>query len=80
MDEHAFLRATVQRARGQPHKMPYQKVIVELADALVLAVIRQGHKWGCSAGRGMERDCTCGWTEVKELAKSIAVSATAEQK
>jgi hypothetical protein len=79
MDERIFIRDTVGRARRQPHKKPYQRVIVGLADALVLAVERQGHKWGCSAGRGMERDCTCGWTDVKELAKSITPSACISQ-
>jgi hypothetical protein len=49
--------------------------IIALRDALVLAVSLQGNKWGCSAGRGMERDCTCGWTDLKALAKTYAPSA-----
>lgn len=41
--------------------------------ALVRAVDEHGHKWGCSARMGMERDCHCGWLEVREIVKRITV-------
>lgn len=78
MDEVTFTSNAVARARDTSHRMPYQRVILMLADALILAVEKQGHAWGCSAGRGMERDCTCGWTDVKALAKRCSVSASGE--
>jgi len=49
----------------------------ELEAALVRIVTHHGHKYTCSAVRGMERDCTCGWLEIRELVKTIpSMSAT----
>lgn len=39
--------------------------------ALVRAVTNHGHDYFCSAARGMESDCHCGWTKIKALAKSF---------
>lgn len=43
----------------------------ELKVALVRAVEDHGHHYQCSAVRGMERDCHCGWLEVRELVARI---------
>lgn len=43
----------------------------ELIKALLRAVNSHGHEYNCSAVQGMERDCHCGWHEVRELAKSL---------
>ena len=53
--------------------------IADLEKALVRAVTEHGHEWGCSAGRGMERDCHCGWLEVREMVKRIQDSITGGQ-
>lgn len=65
-----------QRARAvaledQVNDDPYDTAaeIIALRDALKRAVKEHGHKYNCSAARGMERDCHCGWLEVKELVK-----------
>ena len=65
-----------QRARAvaledQVNDDPYATAaeIIALRDALKLAVKQKGHHYQCSALRGMERDCHCGWLEVKELVK-----------
>lgn len=42
--------------------------VQELRKALKRAVYNHGHDLHCSAARGMERDCHCGWLEVKTLA------------
>jgi hypothetical protein len=39
----------------------------ELEAALSRAVGDHGHDYDCSAVRGMERDCHCGWAEVKKM-------------
>lgn len=52
--------------------------IQELEKALVRAVKDHGHSYNCSAARGMERDCHCGWLEIKEMVKRIAVSASTQ--
>ena len=46
----------------------------ELQQALVRAVTQHGHHYQCSAVRGMERDCHCGWLEVKALASQADVA------
>lgn len=52
--------------------------IIALRDALQRAFKEHGHKYNCSAARGMERDCTCGWLEVRDLVKSYGHSASPE--
>ena len=42
-----------------------------LKAALIRAFDQHGHRYNCSAARGMERDCTCGWLEVRELVEKI---------
>lgn len=42
-----------------------------LKKALVRAFESHGHKYNCSAARGMESDCTCGWQEIREMVKQI---------
>jgi len=44
-----------------------------LKKALSRAFENHGHKYNCSAARGMERDCTCGWLEVREIVQRIQV-------
>ena len=39
-----------------------------LIKALNRAVWEHGHRNDCSAARGMESDCHCGWTEIRKLA------------
>ena len=43
----------------------------DLEKALVRAVTHHGHHYTCSAARGMERDCTCGWLKIREMVKAI---------
>lgn len=45
--------------------------ITKLRRALKRAASQCGHVYNCSAARGSERDCTCGWAEVKELARNL---------
>lgn len=45
--------------------------VKSLEVALVRAAMEHGHKWGCSAARGLDSECTCGWVAVKQLARSI---------
>jgi len=54
--------------------------IKELERALMRAVNEHGHKYNCSAARGMERDCHCGWLEVRELVKSFTPQHSEGQK
>lgn len=42
-----------------------------LQSALKRAVKQCGHEYNCSAARGSEQDCTCGWTAAKELARNL---------
>lgn len=46
--------------------------IKKLENALVRAITAHGHDSNCSAARGMERDCHCGWLEVKQMASRIS--------
>ena len=39
--------------------------------ALKRAVEKHGHDYQCSAVRGMESECHCGWNKVREMAKSF---------
>lgn len=43
----------------------------ELEKALLRAVDSHGHEYNCSSVQGMERDCHCGWLEVKELVAKV---------
>lgn len=54
--------------------------IIALRDALVRAVNKHGHEWGCSGGRGLDSECTCGWVEIKVMAKTYEPSASPEAK
>lgn len=45
--------------------------VVELENALLRAYSDHGHKYNCSAARGMESDCTCGWLEIRQMVKAI---------
>lgn len=49
-----------------------------LKKALIRAFENHGHKYNCSAARGMERDCTCGWLEVREIVQRIQVGKPGE--
>jgi hypothetical protein len=44
---------------------------MKMRDALIRAVKNHGHDYNCSAARGMESDCHCGWLEVKQLVKKL---------
>lgn len=35
------------------------------------AMRQHGHEYNCSAARGSERDCTCGWTDAKAFAEKL---------
>jgi len=43
--------------------------IKALEKALERAVTKHGHDYHCSASRGLESECTCGWTEIKAMVK-----------
>lgn len=43
----------------------------QLRKALKRAVEHHGHHYTCSARMGMESDCTCGWTEIRQIARDI---------
>ncbi len=45
-----------------------------LEKAFLRAYSDHGHRYNCSAARGSESDCTCGWLEVMQLAKSLGVA------
>lgn len=45
--------------------------IKELEKALKRAVEKHGHDFHCSASRGLESECHCGWVEIKAMAKAI---------
>ena len=49
-------------------KVTKKATVANLRRALLRAVKAHGHDWNCSAARGMEHDCHCGWVEVKKLA------------
>jgi hypothetical protein len=49
-----------------------------LKKALVRAFENHGHKYNCSAARGMECDCTCGWLEIREIVQRIQSANGAE--
>lgn len=51
--------------------------IRRLERALVRAVNKHGHDYQCSAARGMERDCHCGWLEIREMVKRITSTSDA---
>lgn len=53
-----------------------RRELKELKTALLRAVDEHGHKYNCSAARGMESDCHCGWLEVRELAKTLRPKST----
>lgn len=48
-----------------------RKRIKDLEKALVRAVENHGHDFHCSASRGLESECHCGWTKLKAFAKTI---------
>jgi hypothetical protein len=44
----------------------------QIKKALIRAVgSGHGHDYNCSAVQGMERDCHCGWLEIKEMVESF---------
>lgn len=57
----------------------HRRRIKELERALMRAVDEHGHKWGCSARMGMERDCHCGWLEVREIVKRITMGKSEQR-
>ena len=62
---------------GVTVRIPYRATqlaleeVQQLRKALKRAVSQCGHVYNCSAARGSERDCTCGWTAAKELARKL---------
>lgn len=46
--------------------------IKELEKALVRACELRGHRFHCSASRGVESECDCGWSAIEAMAKKIA--------
>lgn len=42
-----------------------------MRQALLRAYDDHGHRYNCSAARGMNSDCTCGWLKVMELVKQM---------
>lgn len=71
-----LLRLTKENARltKENHALTHPKIETKrvtnkaLKAALRRAVKSHGHEYNCSAAHGMERDCTCGWLEVRQLA------------
>lgn len=49
----------------------------QLEAALVQAVRAHGHDYKCSAARGLESECHCGWTSIRKMADRISPSAGA---
>lgn len=50
-----------------------QKITMDvLKKALIRVVKHHGHYYHCSAWRGLESECHCGWIEIKALAKQIS--------
>lgn len=47
--------------------MKKKPTYTQVKKALVRAFENHGHEYFCSAARGMESDCHCGWLEVREL-------------
>lgn len=43
----------------------------ELKKALIRAVNAHGHYFHCSAARGVDSDCSCGWVEIQKLVARI---------
>lgn len=74
--EHDLNTAQMQRARRlyvdvQDGPMTAACEIIALRDALVQASKLASHAALCPALRGMERDCTCGYNEVKRIVANI---------
>jgi hypothetical protein len=63
--EIAKLTSETEKLRHPPLK---GTSVQKLKAALKRAVTSHGHDYHCSAVRGMERDCHCGWLEIKQLA------------
>jgi hypothetical protein len=42
-----------------------------LRQALLRAFDQHGHPYNCSAARGMESECICGWLEVRQLVEQM---------
>jgi hypothetical protein len=52
-------------------ELELRKQLDTVSKALVRAVNKHGHDFHCSAARGLESECHCGWVEIKNLAKTL---------
>lgn len=66
------MRTTRYVPRGTADVTVLQKMrarIKALEKALERAVTKHGHDYHCSAARGLESECHCGWVEIKAMVK-----------